>query len=1346
MSAGGAEVGRVSIRVVPNTDNFKRKVEQEAAKLRDLEVDIEADLDTDKAEAGAKQFEKRKRKTKFSADLDTAQLKSKMKAATRELRKTVKVAAELDSTKLHAQLSRLRTLIDKNLSIEASTNFNNILAEARILRTGLQKHLGNIKAGIDQTALARSAVAAARKANALIRSSVMNVRIGVSMLTAPAVAKARALRQAVQAVLLDVRVGVSLLAAPVVRQAAKVKALAERVLGKIRAGVEIVTAPLVAAASAAKAKAKAILGKIRSEVELVTGPMVAAAEAARRLVKSRLGVIRSKIEAKMDIDGNGFVAKARAYAKAASAGLKVTAKMDIDHRRLARSAQHAGSVLSTAVGPVFRMFGGQFFRELAMNFSRIKGMLASITMVASSLLVPIAAIGNAAGAAFSSMIKLAGGMLPAALGAAAIGITGIMKSFSGFGDALASSDLSEFNESIAELGPNAQSAARAVWDMKEAFNEASSGAQEGFWGAITASMQPLVGIAESFGSAVTRVSEQAGEAANGMVEFLGSATGMKAMNELINNSADATASIAEAFFGAVPGITALGAAASGVFSKIADGLNQSLSGWSDRIVQEFESGQLEASINEQIASVQAFGAVMSDIGGIISGVWSAAASASDGFLGPVREAIAATNEWVNSSEGMEVLSSYFDKMGQVVSSLSPVIGELAQTVVGTLAPAMADFITAAAPGMATFAEGFGALAKEIAPIMGQIGSAIGNVLNMIGPLLPALAPIIPAALGVAAAFKGFSVISAVLGPVVGIVGSLSAPVLIAVAAIAGLAVAFASVPGAAQGLMGAFQSVWQALQPVGEILLNLGKQILSALQPAFEAMVPVITQFVTAVGQIITAITPIIATIAQFVGTIIGLLVPVFVSLMPVVSAVISIFVSLVQAIAPIINVVLQVAAGFLSLLATILSFVASALGSILSFVAGVIAGFVGMVGTVIGVVSGWVSSILSFVGNLVSSFISTVTSMWTSTVSAFASGVAKAVGEVARMPGRARSALGNVGSVLVSSGKALIQGFVNGIRSMIGAVADAASSVVQAARDFFPFSPAKRGPFSGRGYTTYSGKALTKDFAGGILSGASDVRSATESLMQQANAPFEQHHKNKILQPVLESNAKKIADAREKELKANENHEKRLAEIRAKGSKNAGEQIVKENKKHAEKIEKIRKDLDDSLEAPDYSDIDLSFRKYYIEGLKEMMSDELLNSVKREKLVEKTRQSALASVKEARATFGNHPVLAQVELNVNSKHFEDSVYKAVEESGISAVPVDFVIANLDQLKSDLGMGDGVISRAIDAALDWNWNDTDAKRYRDNAQKTEVHYHVEDMQEAIRRENLRVRKQLMKTR
>ena len=127
---------------------------------------------------------------------------------------------------------------------------------------------------------------------------------------------------------------------------------------------------------------------------------------------------------------------------------------------------------------------------------------------------------------------------------------------------------------------------------------------------------------------------------------------------------------------------------------------------------------------------------------------------------------------------------------------------------------------------------------------------------------------------------------------------------------------------------------------------------------------------------------------------------------------------------------------------------------------------------------------------------IAAATAMWARVSSAFGAGVSMAVTWVSGLPGKALSALGNVGSILVASGQALIQGFINGILGMIGKVTSAVGHVVSAARRFFPFSPAKEGPFSGKGWVLYSGRSIGSAFAQGIEDTTPDAVRASAGLM----------------------------------------------------------------------------------------------------------------------------------------------------------------------------------------------------------------------------------------------------------
>lgn len=102
-------------------------------------------------------------------------------------------------------------------------------------------------------------------------------------------------------------------------------------------------------------------------------------------------------------------------------------------------------------------------------------------------------------------------------------------------------------------------------------------------------------------------------------------------------------------------------------------------------------------------------------------------------------------------------------------------------------------------------------------------------------------------------------------------------------------------------------------------------------------------------------------------------------------------------------------------------------------------------------------------------------------------------------IPGRIKGALGDVGNLLKDAGRKIIEGLADGIRGAVGKATEAIEGVTSKIREYLPFSPAKRGPFSGRGYSLYSGQALAEDFAKGMLSRERALASASGQLMGAA-------------------------------------------------------------------------------------------------------------------------------------------------------------------------------------------------------------------------------------------------------
>ena len=102
-------------------------------------------------------------------------------------------------------------------------------------------------------------------------------------------------------------------------------------------------------------------------------------------------------------------------------------------------------------------------------------------------------------------------------------------------------------------------------------------------------------------------------------------------------------------------------------------------------------------------------------------------------------------------------------------------------------------------------------------------------------------------------------------------------------------------------------------------------------------------------------------------------------------------------------------------------------------------------------------------------------------------------------IPDLIRGAIPNPLSILRDAGSKLMEGFRNGIDSAKNLVTGAATRVMSAARGIFPGSPAKEGPFSGRGWTLYSGQAIGEALAQGMRDRLRAVHAASDALASAA-------------------------------------------------------------------------------------------------------------------------------------------------------------------------------------------------------------------------------------------------------
>ncbi len=98
-----------------------------------------------------------------------------------------------------------------------------------------------------------------------------------------------------------------------------------------------------------------------------------------------------------------------------------------------------------------------------------------------------------------------------------------------------------------------------------------------------------------------------------------------------------------------------------------------------------------------------------------------------------------------------------------------------------------------------------------------------------------------------------------------------------------------------------------------------------------------------------------------------------------------------------------------------------------------------------------------------------------------------------------------DIGEWLYNAGRRLVKGLADGMLSALGFVVHAGDTVgsvaAEAAKKYFPHSPAEKGPFSGSGAPKLLGEKLIKDYAAGVESAIPDLEAA--SLNAVSNITF---------------------------------------------------------------------------------------------------------------------------------------------------------------------------------------------------------------------------------------------------
>lgn len=404
----------------------------------------------------------------------------------------------------------------------------------------------------------------------------------------------------------------------------------------------------------------------------------------------------------------------------------------------------------------------------------------------------------------------------------------------------------------------------------------------------------------------------------------------------------------------------------------------------------------------------------------------------------------------------------------------------ATDAVGGIATSFSNMKNAVTKGVANVIQAIGAenITGVINGVKAGINGAFGGIVSMVEPAKQALSDL-AGALGSMDAQTGVftSLATAAQG-----LGAALGPAIVTLVQ-GGLAVLpgiLGSVATVATPLISLVTAALPIVSQMAAQVMQFAADLLAAVAPALSSIVEVITASLPLIQAIWNAVWPPLSTVVTTVF-----------------SAVSGVIQSVMGIIQSVITIVLGVINGDWG---AVWGGIQSLASSVWNAICSVVSGAIGIVSSVI---SGTLSVIQGVWSGAWDSLGSLLSSAWEGIKSGVSSGIDAVVGFLEGLPGQITGIFSGAGSWLVDSGKALLQGFADGVKGAVGWVGNQISGALSTIRGLFPFSPAKWGPFSGHGYTTYSGGAAMEGFGEGAVKAAGGVSDAIGQALAPVEASF---------------------------------------------------------------------------------------------------------------------------------------------------------------------------------------------------------------------------------------------------
>lgn len=499
-------------------------------------------------------------------------------------------------------------------------------------------------------------------------------------------------------------------------------------------------------------------------------------------------------------------------------------------------------------------------------------------------------------------------------------------------------------------------------------------------------------------------------------------------------------------------------------------------------------------------------------------------------------------KFATSGQGMAQLNDILQNTAKFFQDLTPAITDGFRAFMFLASEASQEFGVLAAT-MRRFSAGFLDVVKKVTED-GTLGAALRNLNIVLDSLLDAFNQFFEAGLRamtvlggpITVLFTGFTKLIVALMPILTAISKLVFDVF---------GEAFKQLAPVVEAITPAIQTLGQllgqllvgGLRVLGPLLTKLAEIINNILLRAFEALAPFIPTFLSffeqlgmLVGEFLIvafeALSPLLGVFLRFIQDVLFALAPLLPLILELATIALRTLADILVEMAPelihiaqelfprlleVVKDLVPVVTQFLNIVIEILPYLADLASFLLDFVIPAMSALLATVNEVWPSIKLLITDTMNVIQGIINIILGIITGDWERAwngLKQFLSGAWNLMKDTVRfaltaildmfigLPTRILGALAGLPGSLFGSGKAMMQGFIDGVKSMAQTAVNSVLSVVDKVRGLFPFSPAKFGPFSGSGYTTFSGRALMEDWAKGIEQGTPAAVAAVEGAM----------------------------------------------------------------------------------------------------------------------------------------------------------------------------------------------------------------------------------------------------------